>query len=71
MDEERIGMERMAEMNIPTWVEDPTPAFNVIKMCLERGVASTCDESEKTEVERIAAEKAVLAKFAPGAKELV
>lgn len=29
-------LERMAEINVPTWLEDPTPAFNVIKMALEK-----------------------------------
>ncbi len=61
-----IRMERMAEINVPTWLEDPTPAFNVIKMSLERGVSySLDDERKKREAERVVAEKEVLAKIAP------
>jgi phosphohistidine swiveling domain-containing protein len=59
-------MERMAEINVPTWLEDPTPAFNVIKIALERGVDYNLDEERKKhEAERIAAEKEVLEKIAP------
>ena len=59
-------MERMAEINVPTWLEDPTPAFNVIKMGLEKGVEySLDDERKKREAERIETEKEVLGKIAP------
>ena len=40
-------MERMAEINVPTWLEDPTPAFNVIKMGLEKGIDYNLDEERK------------------------
>ncbi len=40
-------MERMAEINVPTWQEDPTPAFNVIKMGLEKGIDYNLDEERK------------------------
>jgi pyruvate, water dikinase len=59
-------MERMAEINVPTWLEDPTPAFNVIKMGLEKGIDySLDDERKKIEAQRIATEKEVLEKIAP------
>ena len=59
-------MERMAEINVPTWLEDPTPAFNVIKMGLEKGVDYNLDEERKKhEAERLATEKEVLEKIAP------
>ncbi len=59
-------MERMAEINVPTWLEEPTPAFNVIKMSLEKGVDYSLDEQrKKREDERIATEKEVLEKIAP------
>jgi pyruvate,water dikinase len=59
-------MERMAEINIPTWLEDPTPAFNVIRMGLEKGIDYSLDEErKKIEAERIATEKEVLEKIAP------
>jgi phosphohistidine swiveling domain-containing protein len=59
-------MERMAEINVPTWLEDPTPAFNVIKMSLDKGVDYSLDEERKKhEAERLATEKEVLEKIAP------
>ena len=59
-------MERMAEINVPTWLEDPTPAFNVIKMGLEKGIDYSLDaERKKIEAERVATEKKVLEKIAP------
>ena len=59
-------MERMAEINVPTWLEDPAPAFNVIKMSLEKGVDYSLDEERKKhEAERLATEKEVLEKIAP------
>jgi phosphohistidine swiveling domain-containing protein len=59
-------MERMAEINVPTWLEDPAPAFNVIKMSLDKGVDYSLDEERKKhEAERLATEKEVLEKIAP------
>ena len=59
-------MERMAEINVPTWLEEPAPAFNVIKMSLEKGVDYNLDEErKKREAERLATEKEVLEKIAP------
>lgn len=59
-------LERMAEINVPTWLEDPTPAFNVIKMALEKNIDYNLEEErKKREVERIATEKEVMEKIAP------
>ena len=59
-------LERMAEINVPTWLEDPTPAFAVIKMAIEKGMSYNLDEDrKKLEAERIATEKEILAKIAP------
>jgi len=59
-------LERMAEINVPTWLEDPTPAFNIIKMGLEKGIDYNLDEERKKhEAERMATEKEVLEKIAP------
>ncbi len=45
-------MERMAEINVPTWEEDPTPAFNAIKMYLKSG--GTFDlEKERARAEQV------------------
>lgn len=58
-------MERMAEINMPTWLEDPSPAFNIIKMGLEKGIDYNLDrERKKIEAEKIATEKKVLKKVA-------
>jgi phosphohistidine swiveling domain-containing protein len=59
-------MERMAEINMPTWLEDPSPAFNVIKMGLEKGIEYNLDrERKKIEAEKAAAERKVLRKVTP------
>lgn len=62
-------MERMAEINIPTWEEDPTPGFETIKIYLKKGGDFDLDEDrKKNERERKDAEKEVLAKIAPEQK---
>jgi pyruvate, water dikinase len=59
-------LERMAEINVPTWLEEPAPAFAVIKMAIEKGMSYNLDEDrKKLEAERIATEKEVLGKVAP------
>jgi pyruvate, water dikinase len=59
-------LERMAEINVPTWLEDPTPAFNVIKMALEKDINYNLEEErKKREAERLATEKEVMEKIAP------
>jgi len=59
-------LERMAEINVPTWLEDPTPAFAVVKMAVEKGMSYNLDEDrKKLEADRLAAEKEVMEKIAP------
>jgi phosphohistidine swiveling domain-containing protein len=59
-------LDRMAEINVPTWLEDPTPAFSVIKMAIAKGMSYNLDEDrKKLETERIAAENEILAKISP------
>jgi len=59
-------LERMAEINVPTWAEDPTPAFNVIKMALDKNINFNLEEErKKNEIARLAAEKEVMEKIAP------
>jgi phosphohistidine swiveling domain-containing protein len=62
-------MERMAEINVPTWQEDPTPGFDTIKMYLKKGGEFNLDEDrKKLTKERKDAEKEVLGKIAPEQK---
>ena len=37
LDEDGWRMQRMAEINMPTWVEDPTPAIASVKFFLKQG----------------------------------
>jgi phosphohistidine swiveling domain-containing protein len=62
-------MERMAEINVPTWQEDPTPGFETVKMYLKKGGDFDLDQDrKKIEKERKDTEKEVLAKIAPEQK---
>jgi pyruvate, water dikinase len=68
-DEAGWRLERMAEINVPTWAEDPTPAFNMIKMSLEKGIDYNLDEErKKREVNRIETEKRLMEKVPPEAR---
>ena len=63
--EQKAGwrMERMAEINVPTWEEDPSPAFNAIKMYLKSGKDFDLEkERARAEKERKATEAEVLEK---------
>ena len=63
MDRDGWRMQRMAEINLPTWVEDPTPALVNVRQFLQKGGAFDLDEERKRATqEREAAEKEVLAK---------
>jgi len=65
-DEAGWRLERMAEINVPTWAEDPTPAFNMIKMSLEKGINYNLDEErKKRELERAETEKRLMEKVPP------
>ncbi len=62
-------MQRMAEVNLPTWIEDPTPPLMNIKQFLVKGGDFNLDaERAKLVREREAAEAEVLAKIAPEQK---
>jgi phosphohistidine swiveling domain-containing protein len=63
MNEDGWRMQRMSEINLPTWVEDPTPALVNVKQFLQRGGGFNLDdERKKLSEKRLAAEKEVLAK---------
>jgi len=63
MNEDGWRMQRMSEINLPTWVEDPTPALGNVKQFLLKGGSFNLDEERKQIAEqREAAEKDVLAK---------
>lgn len=63
MDEDGWRMQRMSEINLPTWVEDPTPALSMVKQFLQKGGGFNLDEERRKQVEkRVKAEKELLAK---------
>jgi pyruvate, water dikinase len=63
MNEDGWRMQRMSEMNLPTWVEDPTPPLGMVKQFLRKGGNfSLDDERRKATEERKAAEKELLSK---------
>jgi len=63
MNEDGWRMQRMSEINLPTWVEDPAPALGMVKHFLAKGGGFNLDaEREKLAQARVAAEKEVLAK---------
>jgi len=63
MNEDGWRMQRMSEMNLPTWVEDPTPPLGMVKQFILKGGSFNLDEErKKLSNERLEAEKQVLAK---------
>jgi phosphohistidine swiveling domain-containing protein len=48
LDEDGWRMQRMAEINMPSWVEDPTPAIASVKYFLKKGGEFDLDEERKT-----------------------
>jgi phosphohistidine swiveling domain-containing protein len=69
LDEDGWRMQRMAEINVPTWIEDPTPALTTVKQFLAKGGEFNLErEREKLGRERREAEEAVLSKIAPEQK---
>ena len=66
MNEDGWRMQRMSEINLPTWVEDPTPALVNVKQFLQKGGDFNLDaERQKITQQREVAEKEVLAKVPP------
>ncbi len=47
LDEDGWRMQRMAEINMPAWVEDPTPAVASVKYFLKKGGDFDLDEERK------------------------
>lgn len=69
LDEDGWRMQRMAEINVPTWIEDPAPPLTTVKQFLAKGGAFNLEqEREKLTKERNQAEEKVLAKIAPEQK---
>jgi pyruvate,water dikinase len=63
MNEDGWRMQRMSEINLPTWVEDPTPALGMVKQFILKGGSFNLDEERiKLSNGRNEAEKQVLAK---------
>jgi pyruvate,water dikinase len=63
MNEDGWRMQRMSEINLPTWVEDPEPALVNVKQFLQKGGDFNLDEERrKITEERLSAEKEVLGK---------
>ncbi|MCX7175362.1 MAG: PEP-utilizing enzyme [Proteobacteria bacterium] len=69
LNEDGWRMQRMSEMNMPTWIEDPAPPLTNLKQFLVKGGGFNLEEErEKISKEREAAEKEVFAKIAPEQK---
>ena len=63
MNEDGWRMQRMSEMNLPTWVENPTPALVNVKQFVQKGGNFNLDEERKKITgQRKEAEKTVLSK---------
>lgn len=63
MNEDGWRMQRMSEINLPTWVEDPTPALGMVKQFLLKGGGFNLDEERaRLAKDRLEAEKELLAK---------
>ena len=63
MNEDGWRMQRMSEINLPTWVEDPTPALVNVKQFLQKGGDFNLEaERAKITGARMEAEKVVLEK---------
>lgn len=64
LNEDGWRTQRRAEVILPTWIEDPTPAIDFIKMYLRKGEEFDLDKQrEKATKEREEAEREVLAKI--------
>lgn len=63
MNQDGWRMQRMSEINLPTWVEDPTPALGMVKQFLLKGGGFNLDEERaRIAKDRVEAEKELLAK---------
>jgi phosphohistidine swiveling domain-containing protein len=63
MNEDGWRMQRMSEINLPTWVEDPTPPLTMVKQFILKGGGFNLDEERaKIADERQKAEKELMSK---------
>ncbi|MDA8038669.1 MAG: PEP-utilizing enzyme [Actinomycetota bacterium] len=70
LDEDGWRLQRMAEINMPTWVEDPTPALQIVRKFLESNADFDLDNKrEELARERREAQQAVLARIRPEDRE--
>lgn len=69
LNEDGWRMQRMSEINLPTWIEDPTPPLTNLKQFLVKGGGFNLDdERSKISEERKAAEEQVLSRISPEQK---
>ncbi|MBI5445340.1 MAG: phosphoenolpyruvate-utilizing protein [Deltaproteobacteria bacterium] len=69
LDEDGWKTQRIAEINLPTWIEDPTPPLVNVKQFLVKGGGFNLEEERaKLTKERLEAEAEVLAKISPEQK---
>ncbi len=69
LNEDGWRMQRMSEMNLPTWIEDPTPPLVNLKQFLLKGGGFNLEqERAKLTREREVAERDVLGKITPDQK---
>ena len=70
LEEDGWRSQRRAEFLLPTWIEDPTPAIEVIKMFIKKGGEFDLDKQrEKAIKEREEAEREILSKIPDEQKE--
>lgn len=63
MNQDGWRMQRMSEINLPTWVEDPAPALGMMKQfVLKGGNFNLDDERQAITEKRLAAEKELMSK---------
>lgn len=63
MNQDGWRMQRMSEINLPTWVEDPAPALGMMKQFVLKGGNFNLDDERQVITEkRLAAEKELMSK---------
>ncbi|MDE3075606.1 MAG: phosphoenolpyruvate-utilizing protein [Chloroflexota bacterium] len=70
LDEDGWRLQRMAEINLPSWVEDPTPALQIVRKFIESGADFDLDRKrEQLARERHEAQQAVLVRVRPADRD--
>ncbi len=70
LEEDGWRLQRMAEINLPSWVEDPTTPLQIIRQFLGSGPEFDLDRKrEELAAERREAQKAVLTRIQPADRE--